>query len=480
MACSKIFSGDLPELIQNEIIQYFRKDFQHYPFSSKNHHFIEIYLSKLNKDVKTKLYKYGINNNLVSSNTLLFNYPSFIKYLNINKILISIQTWVDTVVSKNQRKIVNLISRSLLEMFIENEGNLHSFEVYCTRYFDIHYFYDNLDLILQNPNLTYNIKSLTFRINGNSSTQNIIKLLKFLYSNCNSISSMVIDYPINDIYYPSLIEKLLSQIIISQHNLRKISFEFGITIYSPFLSLKNSNCSNTLNTIIFYYTDFKNIIKVLYVESLYLLLEKFSDYLENFGFGPKMFNKYYKPKQQLFEFITKYCKKIKYFESGIPADNNIYLFIENNQHNINYLTIKVGTVVTDYYKELSSTVLQNLGQSLPSKLEYLCLSLSFNINDLEIFLKNSQNTFIKKLLINNIMMSKCDYILFCMKKYIMKKERVKYLAISQTGPSGYNIIDLYLSKYEINEYKLHNIIVQPYNDLRIDIYSFINNNYLQY
>ncbi|RGB32485.1 hypothetical protein C1646_762855, partial [Rhizophagus diaphanus] len=128
MACSKIFSGDLPELT-NEIIQYFRKDISTLyscilinrlwcrlaipllwedPFPKKdlflseclkNLHFIEIYLCKLNEDVKTKLYKYGVNNNLISSNsTLLFNYLSFIKYLNIDKILSSVKTWVDTVV----------------------------------------------------------------------------------------------------------------------------------------------------------------------------------------------------------------------------------------------------------------------------------------------------------------------------------------------------------------------------------------------
>ncbi|GET67182.1 hypothetical protein GLOIN_2v1774336 [Rhizophagus irregularis DAOM 181602=DAOM 197198] len=52
--------------------------------------------------------------------------------------------------------------------------------------------------------------------------------------------------------------------------------------------------------------------------------------------------------------------------------------------------------------EESSTLLRNLGQVLPSRLEYLCLALSFIKSDLEIFLKNSQNTFIKKLLINNV------------------------------------------------------------------------------
>ncbi|CAB5199562.1 hypothetical protein RhiirA1_467629 [Rhizophagus irregularis] len=543
MTCSKIFSGDLPELTE-EIIQYFRKDFSTLyscilinrlwcrlaipllwedPFSKKypeNHHFIEIYLSKLNEDVKTKLYLYGVNNNLVSSNTL-FNYPSFIKYLDIDKILNSIQTWVDTLVGKNQEKLVNLIYRSLLEMFIENEGNLHSFEVVLsTRY---NYFNNSIDLILQNPNFAYNIRNLELRIiNSIFLCQNIIKLLKFLYSNCNSILSMVLYFP-SSLYDidRSLIEKYLTQIIISQHNLKKISFEHSTTLYDPFLLLKNSNCSNTLNTIIFYHIDFKNIVnilqeafdqlnvlesihliychslnsdfvqqiikvnkpfklrslfmnEILHIESLQLLLEKFSDCLENFGFESKE-DKNNEPKRQLFKLIMKYCTKIRYFDSGIPDDNNIYLFIENNQNNINYLTIEFD-IYDDYcctpnYVEYSSTVLQNLGQVLPPKLEYLNLSLLFNTSDLEIFLKNSQNTFINKLLIAYGLHD----ILFYIKEYIMKKERVKYLAMTTSIAFDDFDDELFFLKSEVNEFKLHNIIVKKFSDLYFGPYSFINN-----
>ncbi|RGB40694.1 hypothetical protein C1646_753041 [Rhizophagus diaphanus] len=60
-------------------------------------------------------------------------------------------------------------------------------------------------------------------------------------------------------------------------------------------------------------------------------------------------------------------------------------------------------------------------------------------SDLEIFLKNSQNTFIEKLLIGNIVMNEDGNILF----------------------------------YEVNEFKLHNIIVQNYDDLRINEYDYI-------
>ena len=115
MACSKLFSGDLPELIY-EIIKYFQNDFSTLhscilvnrlwcrlaipllwedPFSipTKNFNFIEIYLNNLNDDdLKTKLNEYHINNYLLPSNTL-FNYPSFIKCLNTFKMIFSIEKW---------------------------------------------------------------------------------------------------------------------------------------------------------------------------------------------------------------------------------------------------------------------------------------------------------------------------------------------------------------------------------------------------
>src|SRR5271154_400089 len=109
MSCSKIFSGDLPELT-NEIIQYFWDDFSTLhscilvnrlwcrlaipllwedPFSAptKNYHFIKSYWHHLNEDDKTKLNECGfVDTKCFPSNTL-FNYPSFIKYFDTRKII---------------------------------------------------------------------------------------------------------------------------------------------------------------------------------------------------------------------------------------------------------------------------------------------------------------------------------------------------------------------------------------------------------
>src|SRR6266480_1028300 len=112
MACSKIFSEDIPELL-NEIIQYFQNDFSALhscilvnrlwcrltipllwedPFSEVNYRVIKIYLHNLNDDDKAKLNEYRINDNSFPSNAL-FKYPSFIKHLNINRIFRSIVCW---------------------------------------------------------------------------------------------------------------------------------------------------------------------------------------------------------------------------------------------------------------------------------------------------------------------------------------------------------------------------------------------------
>jgi hypothetical protein len=112
MTCSKLFSGDLPELI-NEVIQYFHNDYKTLysctlvnrlwcrlaipllwkdPFSikfPKNYHFIETYLNTLKDDDKTQLNYYVTHNNIFPSNTL-FNYPSFIQHLDMPKVYYSI------------------------------------------------------------------------------------------------------------------------------------------------------------------------------------------------------------------------------------------------------------------------------------------------------------------------------------------------------------------------------------------------------
>ncbi|CAB4426513.1 unnamed protein product [Rhizophagus irregularis] len=507
MTCSKIFSGDLPELTYG-VIKYFQNDFStlhscilvnrlwcrlaipllwENPFSipTTKYKFIDIYFHNLNDEFKTKLNEYKVINNSLNSNTL-FNYPMFLKYLNMLKFISSVKSWLSTDVkaSYSESKFHSIwidTCVSLFKIFIENEVNLHTLEIEL-----LNTYLDNItELILKNINSIHNIKNLDLHI---------------LNSNENMLKNHI------------------SQMVNSQNNLKRMLFSTnGLRLWQSLLLSNDYNCSNTLNTIIFYYVDFKGIINLdktfeqlnvlesihivnccslnagftqqisnltkpfklkslfinrvskiesLQIESLQILLQKSGDYLENFGYDHG-----YKCdlslKQQLLELITKYYKNAKFlclfsFESQMSFE--IFNLVENIKQSLNYLSIglsKPSLTVGD-----SAIILQNLGQILPSKLEFLSLSLDFRKNDFRVFLENSQNTFINKLV---IMQSYSDNITYCIKEFIMKKKRVNYLAIRHVNN------DLSDLKDEVSEFKLYNVEVRNYHDLHLsfNIYSLI-------
>ncbi|GBC33996.1 uncharacterized protein OCT59_019109 [Rhizophagus irregularis] len=504
MSSSKIFSGDLPELIY-EIIEHFQNDYLtlhscilvnklwcrlaipllwENPFSitTGNYNFIKVYLYNLNKYLKATLSKYQIIDSLLTSNTL-FNYPSFIRYLNINKINTSIDMWLKandiTLNIDLVFEFKNFINMSLIKLFIENEVNLHTLDLEASNTNYVTYIEHVLEIILQNPNfISNNIRNLKFSISSSGS-----KILN-----------------------------RVTQIINSNQNLKKISFIYNTNtflLYQSLLLSKESNCSNTLNTIVFYYINFNRInnldkifeqlnvlesvhiffcyslnsfiqkiinlpkpfkLKSLFtneklrIELLPLLLQKSGDYLENFECELNY------DEQRLLELITKYCKNIKFldiygFENHFTS--LIFNLIENIKQNLNYLSIGV-----DYQNgniESNSILLQNLGQILPPKLEYLNLVLYFKVNDFKIFLRNSQGTFIKKLLINQ---KGSDDILHCIKEFIMKEKRVKYLAIRNSNNG-----ELCRFENEAKEFELYNIKLQYYYAIFIYSYNYMKELY---
>ncbi|GBC47087.1 uncharacterized protein OCT59_002264 [Rhizophagus irregularis] len=525
MSCSKILSGDLHELVY-EIIKNFQNDYStlhscvlvnrlwcrlaipllwENPFSitTGNYNFIEVYLYNLDDYLKTKINDYQIINYLLPSNTL-FNYPSFIRYLNICNVTFSIEKWLEAndktsnsaidlvhnIILTSVSEFKKLINMSIVKLFIENEVNLHTFKIEINnKHFDYFIYNDILEIILQNPNFIHNIRNLN---------------LSVVKNHCKSML---------------LIKNQISQIINLHQNLKLILFGYNnLTLYQSLLLSKEFNCSNTLNTIIFYYVNFNGInnlvkafenlnvlesVHIIYCSSLdgfiqqiinltkpfklkslfmsmnlqidYLqsLLQKYGNYLENFRYESYRFG----VQQQYLELIIKYCRNIKFLGlNRIESHVNYLMFrlIENIKQNLNHLSINV----VHYQDDL---ILRNLGQILPSKLESLSLVLyMIKTNDFEVFLKNSQDTFFKKLSINNLVQGYSDDIdiLPYIKKYIMKKKRVKYLAIKNTS-STFSIskgkdVDLSNLKDEVNEFKLYNIKVLKYVNICTDIYRFVN------
>ncbi|RGB29775.1 hypothetical protein C1646_818311 [Rhizophagus diaphanus] len=452
MTCSKIFSGDLPELTY-EVIKYFQNDYPtlhscilvnrlwcrlaipllwENPFSipTENYNFIKIYLHNSNSDFKTKLIEYKIiNSSSLPSNTL-FNYPSLLKYLNINRIILSVVRWFEvTIRTSNPENGLNLefnfsrdICVSFLKIFIENEVNLHTLKIEFLDFTNTSTYINNFnnicELILQNTNFIHNIRNITL----------FVELFNSSYSNNNEFK---------------LIENRISQIINLQQNLKKILIESIHIIYCSF----NSNFAQQIINLT---KPFKLKSLLMYekpqIEVLELLLQKYGDYLEIFEY---IFNHDLSLNQQLLELIIKYCKNIKFpcFVINVRLFTyQIFNFIENIKQNLNYLSI-----MHDYNGkgDTSSTILQNLGQILPSKLEYLLLGL------------NRQD------------------ILPLIKKYIMKKKRVRYLAInndfyeSTSDICSDNIKEFISLKDEVKEFRLYNIEVQSYSGLVINMHNYV-------
>ncbi|RGB36554.1 hypothetical protein C1646_813951 [Rhizophagus diaphanus] len=526
MSCSKIFSGDLPELTY-DIIKYLQNDFSTlhscilvnrlwcrlaipllwkdpFSISTENYNFIEIYLHNLNGDFKTKLNEYGIDK-LLPSNTL-FNYPSFIKYLNTHKLIFSVEKWFESLklrefILNSETDFKRLVYKSLFKIIINNEVKLHTFEIeFIIRSFHDPYLNDILELILQNTKNT-----------------------NFIH-NIGNLNLHTIDYDNN---HSLIIKNHILQIIELHQNLKKIILSYqNFPLYKSLLLSKDFNFSNTLNTIIFYGINFENMINldkifgqlnvlesvhILYccnlnnnfiqqiinltepfkikslfikdvsqVESLQLLLQKFGVYLENFGYRTYSNQS---QRELLLKCITKYCKNIKFFDLNESNNQTIHPILDlfgNMKQSLNYLSINILLTLSSNSKnsnnDCSSFLLQNLGQILPSRLEYLSYTLHIKKKEFGLFLKSIQNIFINKLTICN---REGDDILYYIKKYIMNKKRVKYLAFK-------NIYDIYDSSYdtdlfdmkgEVNVFRLHNIKVQSYSDLNIEFYDYVKKTY---
>src|ERR1043166_2731827 len=141
MACSKLFSGNLPELTDH-ILQYLRNDIKSLyscalvnryfcrisipilwedPFSIECqegylYNFLDIYFLFLNQDDKKT---FGITINSSYHKKPLFNYPNFIKTLNTFRIELHVVNWINNLDSLSDTNSIraiptNRIQQSLL------------------------------------------------------------------------------------------------------------------------------------------------------------------------------------------------------------------------------------------------------------------------------------------------------------------------------------------------------------------------------
>src|SRR5688572_29753886 len=187
MACSKIFSGDLPE-ISSDIIQNLRNNFKTLyslalvnrfwcrlaipllwedPFSIKyrSFHFLDTYFLFLSDNDKIKIKEilsYEFASNLQKP---LFNYPSLIKTLNTYRIHLHVSSWTYNITSTSVQKSSNdkdnflttieftpnvgvdkekikVVCTALFKFFIENNASLNNLYMRVDNKFPYQFFCD--------------------------------------------------------------------------------------------------------------------------------------------------------------------------------------------------------------------------------------------------------------------------------------------------------------------------------------------------
>ncbi len=305
MACSKIFSGDLPE-ITNDIIQYLQNDLKSLyscvlvnrllcriatpilwedPFSvicqdGYPYNLLNTYLSFFNENDQTKLKDFGIIINSPSFKKPLFNYPSFIKTLNTYRVELHTINWMNNLnilpdanpCSSNQvksnkitfwsreidglktnlsEKTMHFICISLFKLFMNNNASLNNLYIIMDDYHGGNVF-EVYESILNNSKFISNIENFTlnYYIYNEPPKFDVQILLTPLPSLLSLIKHL-------DIYVEDgLSTKNLPDLIRSQNQLLSLTIYFTTSNVLDIFKYR----SNTLTSIKFNSCDFTNIL----------------------------------------------------------------------------------------------------------------------------------------------------------------------------------------------------------------------------
>ncbi|PKC05889.1 hypothetical protein RhiirA5_420331 [Rhizophagus irregularis] len=520
MACSKIFSGDIPEII-DYILQYLRND-----------------LSDVNKNT---LKNHGFN--MIDSLSLkpyLFNCPSFLKTVNSSLIDSHLMVWMNkSRILSNELKAsshintctincplteiqykasnktnmenfrnfiykkadttlilkINLAYFLLFEIFIKNDASLYKLQLE-DRFFSTKNFYNLDELILETPKFISRVKDFRIIISC-PEFEAIRKLQNFLSSLpliCNSIKYIELNFP-HEVHNKFLQE--IKNLFKSQITLSKVLFN---RICSLSESLKY--CSNTLTSISFHFIIFnenmlllneiEHLIHIqslefkycerpeLFIQSLLnisiplkiktLILDDnviqsifpFQLLFHNIGPYLKYLVIIYQPYfiEDFYEFIIQYCEKIEFLyltEIINNYENLFFQIMELFSNNLRYLTLEVKG-------KLGKNFLKELGQSLPINLEYLDLYFDLDPINLTHFFENCKHiNNLKKLLICNSSKNNLKAILYVIKEFV-KGKNLEYLtyAITNQFVLSNNLKNLIKETENIVKMKMYDdLIIRP-------------------
>ncbi|EXX71352.1 hypothetical protein RirG_079290 [Rhizophagus irregularis DAOM 197198w] len=481
MACSKIFSGDIPEVMQN-IIENLRDDIKSLyscilinrnccflatpllwedPFSVKyrnnlSHHFIDTYFSFLNENDKNKVNKIKFHkSDIKSSYKPLFNYHALIKTLDTFRMELHIICWLNTTTNNdqgtsNEKAYVQLItlqdeSNEEFRLVKANKRN-NGIQTICTILFNL--FVENNDENSEEKDI------ITDLIKSQSQLSSI--KMRFSY---NILSHSFLDSLKNS-------SNTLTSLYFGSNNISDLSYD-ALSNLTQLKSLQFKDCdlnSGIFRSLLKIKTPLKIktfAIKKIHVREIVeieLFLQKVGYYIKNLVLDIEyIYRNDNHFKERLFDAIINYCEKIQFLHlchidyNDIPKLSKI---IPNFNNTLKFLTLEVKFFNFEHFSynisinndvdelKISSMILKLLCDSLPSNLCYLDLNLVINPDDIKLLFDNCDQIDLKRLLIRNRSSHNLDVTLNVIKDFI-KNKNLDYLSYSiRNDPKFRNNLEL--------------------------------------
>ncbi|KAF0532289.1 hypothetical protein F8M41_011332 [Gigaspora margarita] len=321
---TKIFTGDMPELMENILNNLSNEIYSIYscafvnrhlckmsipilwqdPFSSKrrNPSFISQYFSFLGENEKLSLKNFGID---IEISKPLFDYAKFLKVLSLSNLGYKVKQWTDLkhfeLDNSSKIHIINL----LIKLFAENGATLHKLDLFFIDYeINLEIFYS----LEQHEIFFSQLQNLYLNTTSRLNTECTATLLKTLAKNASKISSLQLENPYSE-SEPRLfhIDSIIC-IIKSQEQLKQVSL--------------NGLDSTQLSDIITALESQKNSLQEVIIDN-YKYNAK-SELLKNYkNFVPVHISVYYQP--DLLKKINCKVSNLEIADEEIDASTMVHI-----------------------------------------------------------------------------------------------------------------------------------------------------------
>ncbi|KAF0484663.1 hypothetical protein F8M41_022923 [Gigaspora margarita] len=455
---SKIFAGDMPELVENIFKNVNNDNYSLYSCALVSRHwcrisipiiwqdpfkyaerntFISKYFSSLDENEKLILKNHGINEEFSKT---LFDYAKFLKVLDLSRISIYVKKWIESQLASKSYddSLIYHISNLLIKLYIESGATLHKLDIYICVFNEFKP--EIINSLRRNEQFLSRIQYLFLSLIEISeiNTEIVITLLKILEKTPMKLNVLQIDYDYftvssgeNRKKFHGIVSALECQI----RSLREVliadcdySEDFQILM----------NCEN-LEILRIRYCNYRKLLKKfdhnristfelvdcqIDASEMRIIFEKSGTSLQRLKL--ESIDGFIIEQSLLLGALKSFCPNITFLDISFIEISIQFLDLISNLQKLQFLTLWLFWSVDETPNEVQIIQLaMQIARALPLTLQYLDLRNS-RLNPYIGILLNNCNAPLKQLLIESIDGKKNAEALV---KFCKRKRTLKYVGV---------------------------------------------------